>query len=61
MVGSRWERRLGGDPSACDEALVDMDERFLGRYTKADKERVLEYLERIRQDGTEKGRRGINK
>ena len=61
MVGSRWERRLGGDPSVSDEALVDMDERFLGRYTKADKERVLEYLERIRQDGTEKGRRGINK
>jgi hypothetical protein len=47
LMARRWELSLGGRQDAQLSELADMEERFLLRYTKEDKEKVEQYLKTI--------------
>lgn len=49
MFASRWERILQGRLDASNKEIADINEKFLQRYTENDKERVLQYLKKIRE------------
>ena len=50
MIASHWERNLSGLEKVTIFELAGIDERFLIRYTDADKSKVLEMLNEIRRN-----------